>query len=143
MGKKKIPCDYLSDPQVQPGDQLLWANSNILDLPLCPPMDAGEMSIEVLHLVEGVVCLHTAGDPTEEGPLPGRVTGVHIAVFPHGLPDAEIFSGSGGKGRPVHSMGHFVVLPHTLPACVMFPTVRTLDGLPLDACRLVSPQHVP
>ena len=50
------------------------------------PVDTGEMGIKVLHLAEGVVCLHTARDPTEEGPLPGRITGAHVAVFPHGLP---------------------------------------------------------
>ena len=106
------------------------------------------MDIEVLHLAEGVVCLHTAGDPTEEGPLPGRVTGAHIAVFPHGLPDTEILLAVRAREglicfRPVHSMGHFMVLPHTLPTCVVLPTVWTLDGFPLDAGRLVSPQHAP
>ena len=148
MGGTNIPCDYLSNPQVQPGDQSLWANSNTSGLPLCPPVDAREMSIEVLHLAEGVLCLHTARDPSEEGPLPGMITGAHIAVFPHGLLDAEILLGVRTREglicfRPVHSMGHFVVLPHTLPTCVLLPTIRTLDGFPLDAGRLVSPQHAP
>ena len=106
------------------------------------------MGIEVLHSAKGVVCLHTAGDPTEEGPLSGRVTGVHVAVFPHGLSDVEILLAVRAREglicfRPVHSMGHFIVLPHTLPTCIVLPTVRTLGGFPLDAGRLVSPQHAP
>ena len=113
MGKTNIPCDYLSDPQVQPGNQSLWANSNTSAFLSAHPWNTREMGIEVLHPAEGVVCLHTARDPAEEGPLPGRVTGAHIAVFPHGLPDVEVLLAvRAGEGlicfRPVHSMGHFM-----------------------------------
>ena len=101
------------------------------------------MGIKVLDPAEGVVHLHTARDPAEEGPLPGRIVGAHAAVFPHGLPDAEVLLAVRARQglicfRPVHSMGNLMMLPHTLPTCIVLPTVRTLDRLPLDASRLVG-----
>ena len=107
-------------------------------------MDAREMDTEILHLAKGVVCLHTARDSAEEGPLPGRVTGAYVAVFSHGLPDTEVLLAvRAGEGlicfRPVDPMDNLMMLLHALPACIMPPTVRTLDRLPLDVSRLVSP----
>ena len=90
-----------------------------------------------------MVCLHTAGDPAEEGLLPGRVTEAYIAVFPHGLPNTEVLLAvRAGEGLicfwPVDPKNNLMMLLHALPACIMPPTVRTLDRLPLDASRVVS-----
>ena len=111
--------------------------------PLHPSVNTRHMGIQIFDLTEGVVCPHTARDPAEEGPLPGRIAGAHVAVLSHGLADIVILLAVGaGKSliclRPVHPMGHLMALPHTLPTCIMLPTVRTLDGLPLDASWLVS-----
>ena len=81
------------------------------------------MGIKVLDLAEGVVHLHTARDPADEGPLPGRIVGAHVAVFPHGLPDAEVSSGSEGKGRS-----------HLLQAC-------PLHGQPSDVASYPAYLH--
>ena len=107
-------------------------------------MDTREVGIKVLDPVEGVVCLHTTGDSAEEEPLPGRIVRAYRDVFPHGLPDIEVLLAvRAGESlicfRPVDPMGNLMMLLHALPACIVLPTVRTLDRLPLDASRLVSP----
>ena len=111
---------------------------------LCPPMNTRQVSIKIFDPAEGVVCLHTAGDPAEEGPLPGRVTGAYIAVFPHGLLDIEVLLAVRAREgliyfRPVDSMDNLVMLLHALAACIIPPTVRALNRLPLEANKLVSP----
>ena len=63
-------------------------------------MNTREMGIYIFDLAEGVVCLHTARDPAEEGPLPSRIAGTHIAVLSHRLPDAEVLPTSEGRERP-------------------------------------------
>ena len=144
MGGNDEPCDYLSDPWVQPSDQSLEPKSITSCLPLHPPMYTRQVSIKIFDPAEGVDCLHTAGDPAEEGPLPGRTTGSYVAVFPHGLLDTEVLHAvRAGEGlicfRPVNTMDNLVMLLHALPACIMPPTVRALNRLPSDAIRLVSP----
>ena len=78
--------------------------------PLCPSVNTRHMGIHIFDLTEGVVCPHTAGDPAEEGPLPGRIAGAHVAVLSHRLADVVILLVVGaGKSliclRPVHPTG--------------------------------------
>ena len=113
-------------------------------LPCCPPVNTRQVSIKIFDLDEGVVCLHTARNPAEEGPLPGRVTGAYIAVFPHGLLDTEVLLAvRAGEGLicfwPVDPMNNLMMLLHALPACIMPPTVRTLDRLPLGCKQVGEP----
>ena len=70
-------------------------------------MNTRHMGIQIFDLTEGVVCPHTARDPAEEGPLPGRIAGGHIAVLSHGLVDIVILLAIGARKslislRPVH-----------------------------------------
>ena len=99
-------------------------------------------ALRFLIQLKGWSAFTTTGDPAEEGPV-GRIVRAYRDVFPHGLPDIEVLLAVRvGESlicfRPVDPMGNLMMLLHALPACIVPPTVRTLNRLPLDASRLVS-----
>ena len=110
-------------------------------LPLHPSMNTRHMGIQIFDPTEGLVHPHTARDPAEEGSLPGRIAGAHIALLSHGLVDIVTLLKVGARKsliclRPVHPMGHLMMLPHTLPTCIMLPSQDT--GWISLGCKLVG-----
>ena len=102
-----------------------------LSLSFSPPMDTSEVCVEILHVAERVVCLHTPQNPAEKWAFPLRVgctgTGMRLHTLLESITFAAVWAHEGFiRFRVILSMGNFVMLPHPLAACKVPVTVRAL-----------------
>ena len=78
-------------------------------------MHPRQMMVQVLHPAEGMIGPWTPSDTAEERSLFVWIGDTGVGVLPHALPYVETFAAKWTrKGlihlRPIHAMGHLVVL---------------------------------